>query len=614
MGNPLLLFWHRLVDHQPEPQLGHPRTPSRLERYGGLDPHPASEAHDERHLHAPDTSGTIFLILRRMRAPLIVLVTVFSISVLGLTLIPGQQPDGGTKPMSIFDAFYFMSYTATTIGFGEIPYPLTPEQRMWVTISIFVAVVGWAYAIGTLLALIQDRGFRREVATQRFARQVQHMPQPFLILAGYGEAGSRVAKELDRRGVRFVVIDRSQDRIDALDLAALRADVPALAANTRSLATLQLAGLAHPRCSGVLALTDDGEANLAMVQAAHLLHPHLPVIARADSRGMAHRMEAFGGPHVVNPFDAFGDRLRLTLHTPALAQLFEWLVSPTGAPPPPRLRPPVAGRWIVVGERPGADEVRADLIAAGVPVSVVTPSTPGHASTPSALPAEGAPFAAMSAGSVALVAAADKDTVNVSYVDAARRVNPDLFVVARQELPANRALFEALEPNLLLVPAEVVAREVLERFANPVLWDFLTPAREEDDAWAASLFDRLVTTCGVGSPDVWQVAVDPVGAPALSRRLAREEVRLGSLMASPFGRTMNLPLVPLMLERDNQVVLLPGEDTMLEPADVLLLAGGPGGRHGWDVTMAEDEALGYVICGQSVATSWWGRRLLRSRS
>ena len=63
--------------------------------------------------------------------------------------------------MGFFDAFYVMSYTATTIGFGEIPYPFTYNQRMWVTISIYLTVIGWAYAIGSLLALLQDRAFRR---------------------------------------------------------------------------------------------------------------------------------------------------------------------------------------------------------------------------------------------------------------------------------------------------------------------------------------------------------------------------------------------------------------------------------------------------------------------
>ena len=37
--------------------------------------------------------------------------------------------------MGFFDAFYFMSYTATTIGFGELPQAFNDAQRMWVTLS-----------------------------------------------------------------------------------------------------------------------------------------------------------------------------------------------------------------------------------------------------------------------------------------------------------------------------------------------------------------------------------------------------------------------------------------------------------------------------------------------
>src|SRR5829696_2160096 len=135
MVNPLLAFWLRLFDADHD-------QPQRRR----LRPVPLASA--------PQASTTIFLVLRRMRTPLIVLIVIFAVSVLGLTLIPGQDPEGRPWRMGFFDAFYVMSYTASTIGFGEIPYPFTYNQRMWVTISIYLTVVGWAYAIGSLLALV----------------------------------------------------------------------------------------------------------------------------------------------------------------------------------------------------------------------------------------------------------------------------------------------------------------------------------------------------------------------------------------------------------------------------------------------------------------------------
>jgi len=54
-------------------------------------------------------TSTIFLVLRRLRTPLIVLITIFAISVLGLTLVPGPVgPDGAMPRLSFFHAFYFL--------------------------------------------------------------------------------------------------------------------------------------------------------------------------------------------------------------------------------------------------------------------------------------------------------------------------------------------------------------------------------------------------------------------------------------------------------------------------------------------------------------------------
>ena len=97
----------------------------------------------------PAALGGILLVLRRMRIPLIVLIVIFAVSVLGLTLVPGEDAQGRPTRLGIFEAFYFMSFTATTIGLGEIPYTFTPAQRMWVTFAIFLSVIGWAYAVGS---------------------------------------------------------------------------------------------------------------------------------------------------------------------------------------------------------------------------------------------------------------------------------------------------------------------------------------------------------------------------------------------------------------------------------------------------------------------------------
>nr|MCU0266596.1 potassium channel family protein [Actinomycetes bacterium] len=398
MANPLLAFWHRLFVVRPAVE---PVSRRRVDLTGDT-----------------QASSTIFLILRRMRTPLVALIVVFAVSVLGLTLIPGQDANGQPWRMTFFDALYFMSYTATTIGFGEIPYTFSVAQRMWVTASIYLAVVGWAYAVGYLLALLQDRGFRQALATQRFGRQVGHLREPFLLMAGYGRTGSLVGRSLDATGQRFTVIDLLPDRIDALDLESYRADVPGLAADAGMPTHLALGGLNSPRCRGVLALTNDDEANLAVVMSTAMLRPDLPVIARALSPGVARRMRAFGSPLVVNPYDDFGDQLRVALRAPATYQLTQWLTSPPGTDLPERREPPPRGRWVVAADTRFGREVMADLRADNLPVSVVEVGPPSDDDDLDAL------IGPEVAGAAGFVAGADDDLVNLATIGAARRTAP----------------------------------------------------------------------------------------------------------------------------------------------------------------------------------------------
>ena len=591
VANPLLAFWHLLFGrHGEDERLRHLRASI-----------PASSA--------SQASATIFLVLRRMRAPLIVLIVIFAVSVLGLRLIPGQTEDGEPYRMTLFDAFYVMSYTAPTIGFGEIPHAFTYQQRMWVTFSIYLTVLGWAYAISSLLSLLQDRSFRDALDLRRFTRKVSHLREPFLIIVGYGHTGVLLGHALDDRGRRFVVVDSSPDRIEDLDLDAYHADVPGLVADARDPSHLAAAGLAHGCCEGVVVVCNDDEVSLAVSMAASLLRPDLPVIARTASRPIARQMREFGDPIVINPFDRFGDRLGLALRSPSAFRLVSWLTDTEDAGPPP-LRPgPPRGHWFVCGYGRFGQEIERDLRREGFEVTVVDMGEGAER------PAPGEPFpdedeALVAAGiesAVGLVAATDNDTLNLSVVASARRVKPSLFLVARQNTPSMASLYNAMNLDALLVPSDIVAREALARLAHPLLWDFLVDVPTTEDAWSARLLDRLMTVCGHRSPYLWDVQINQDEAPAVLR--CRDDVRLGDLLRDPAGREHHLAAVPLMLVRDGGRLLWPEEDVVLAEGDELLLAGRPSARHVLESTLLTDATLEYVVSGRRVPSGWVWRKI-----
>jgi voltage-gated potassium channel len=597
MGNPLLTFWENLFADDGD-RRGERRVRRATFRVAALS--------------AAQASATIFLILRRMRAPLIVLIVIFSVSVLGLTLIPGQDGDGNPARMGFFDAFYVMSYTATTIGFGEIPFPFTYNQRMWVTISIYLTVIGWAYAVGSLLALLQDRAFRSALALQHFSRKVSRLREPFLLIAGYGRTGEVLGHSFDALGRRFVVLDRDSERIDGLELDSYHADVPGLTADASDPGHLAVAGLGHPSCEGVVALTDDEEANLAIVMAAALLRPDLSVIARVTSRTLAERMQAFGNPSTVNPFDRFGDHLRLALRSPAAYQLMTWLESGPGAELPERGSPPRNGRRIVCGYGRLGQELAGDLRAEGLEVSVIEVD-PARARGDDVLVGDASdPWVMAQADldrAVGLVAGTDNDTTNLSLVAAARRSRPGLFVAARQNRAASAPLFAQMAVDALLVPTEVVAHEVYAQLSTPLLWRFLRELPRQSDAWAAELVDRLTELCGERLQALWKVRLTPEDAPAATGWLTGGEARLGELLRNPEDRDEPLHAVVLLVLRDGRATLAPDDDFRLEPGDELLLAGWPAARRALGTILFVDAVFEYVVSGRRVPASWIWRKL-----
>ncbi|QNN52344.1 potassium channel family protein [Nocardioides mesophilus] len=595
MANPLLAFVVRVFsDRQDEPSAAAGKQ---------------TEAVSLPDLDGPQSSAGIFLVLRRMRAPLIVLIVVFAVSVLGLTLVPGEDPQGRPHHMSMFDAFYFMSYTATTIGFGELPHAFTAAQRMWVTFSIFLSVIGWAYAVGSLLALMQDRAFRRTLARRRFVRQVRHLREPFLVLVGYGNATKRLARSLDAMGRRLVIVESDESRVARVDLDSYRADIPALLGDARDTGNLAMAGIGSGYCEGVVTLTPDDDTNLDVTMTTALLRPDLPVIARANSRDAAQRMATFGEPQVVNPFDRFGDHLRILHRSPSEYQLMMWLTSTPGTPLPRRHAPLPRGRWVVFGYGRFGQELASDLRAEGLQVAVIEERQTIEQDMRAI---EAAVVGSVElAPAVAFVAATESDTTNLWLIEAARRSNPEIFTVALQNRAANAPLFEAVGLDFGMQPAEVLAHEVLARLANPLLISFLRQVPRQGEEWAADLLARLGDRCGAGTPDIWQVRLDAEEAPALSSWLADGDLRLGDLLSSPDGRETLLDAVPIALVRDGDTVVGPTDDQVLRGGDELLLAGHSAARRSLDITLSHEPTAAYVIEGRFVPSGWLWRRLSR---
>ncbi|HHH39307.1 MAG TPA: potassium channel protein [Sedimenticola sp.] len=558
-----------------------------------------------------------FLIFRRMRMPLIILVLTYAVTMLGLVLIPGQDAQGNPWHMDFFHAFYFVSFMATTIGFGEIPYEFTNAQRLWVTFSIYATVVVWIYAIGTILSLVQDRSLKQAIVERRFSKRIRRMRDPFLLVCGYGETGSALVRAVTERHQLAVAIDIDEERVNMLKLENLREFVPALHADASRPLHLLEAGLEHPRCRAVVALTNDNDVNLKIALTSKLLHPDIRVICRADSHDVEANMASFGTDFIVDPYDKFASHLATALHTPGLFLLHEWLTGVRYQPLPEPIYPPKQGRWIVCGYGRFGQAVCQRLKEEGLEVVVVeaTPEKTGFPDTEYVVGRGTEAVTLSEAGidrAVGLVAGTDRDANNLSIIMTAKQMKPDLFVVARQNMQDNQRIFDAVNADMVMHPSAIIANRIRVLLATPLLYEFASLAMHEEDQWACELISRITALVNTEVPEVWEVTLDEAQAYAVCTALGLGQViTLGDLLSDSRERERQLPIIPLLLLSKGNRYILPPDGTRVKAGDQLLLCGTLSSRDRMEWTLQNDHALSYVLTGQARPQGWIWRVMQR---
>ncbi|WP_374433037.1 TrkA family potassium uptake protein [Inhella sp.] len=516
----------------------------------------------------------LFVLLRRMRAPLMVLICSYALAVLGMTLMPGQTPDGQPWKMSFFHAFYFVSFLGNTIGLGEIPYPFSDAQRLWATFSIYLTVLAWLYSVGSLLTILQDPLLRRLWREQRFEYQVQRLREPFYLLCGYDQAGRRVTRELTEDGLRVVVLDADPQQVATTDVDDHLSPVPALAGDATDPRVLRQAGVTHPHCRGLLVLTGSDAANARITLAARLLNPGLMVLCAARDHAWHPRIAAAGARALINPYDRFAARMGVALRSPSLHVLYEALTAQRQTAMAPVTELP-RGRWVVCGWGRFAKALKRRLLEEGLEVHVVDADFHGdpHCSGERANPTD--PGVLRRAGledAVALVAGLGDDIDNLAVLQAARQLRPGLFTVARLSQRRNASLFRAAAVDLVMGTGYMVATEVLRHTRAPLLHGFLNRAEIEDEAWAAALLARVRQVVGDEVLESWSLRLEPDSLPQACARLAEgQALHLDQLLTRADGSPLGV--VPLLLERNGRLELLPTGRELLWPGDHLLLCG-----------------------------------------
>jgi voltage-gated potassium channel Kch len=547
--------------------------------------------------------SVFFLVLRRMRTPLLLLICSYAIAIGGLVLMPGMDDQGRPWKFDFLHAFYFISYTASTIGFGEIPYPFSAAQRLWTTFSIYLTVLAWLYAFGNILALIQDPRFQHALAQRRFMRGIKRQTGPFFMVCGFGETGAMAVALLGSRGLGAAVIDHDPAAITTLELEPELGHVPGLLGDARDPSRLALAGLNHPSCRGVIAVTGNDETNVEVTLAAMLLRPGLKLVCQARLESSRGKLPSTHSAMVIDPFLTFATALALAVHQPATYRLYGILGNLPGALPPPIVIPP-RGRWILCGHGRFGRALETPLRGEGISLTIIdtNPAALARGDVVGVATDADVLEAADLRRASGIIAGTDSDITNLGILINARAVNPSIFTVLRQNEDINHPLVAAAQPDLLMEKSRIVIRQLAIDLTTPLLRQFLLYAIEESAVWASALSESLLALSGGLAPEIFASEITETAAPAVFERLrAGEDCHLGSLYAAPGERGDPLACIPLLLLKGEVPHLLPGAEMTLETGDRVLFAAGLDAPRRLEARLFDAELLHYLETGEQLS-------------
>ncbi|ORU90591.1 MAG: potassium transporter [Cycloclasticus sp. symbiont of Poecilosclerida sp. M] len=548
-----------------------------------------------------------FIVLRHMRTPIIVLICVYAVAMLGMVLVPGlPDANGETAYMSFFHAFYFLAYTATTTGFGELPTPFSNAQRVWAIVCLYISVVTWLYAVGKIISLLRNPHLQSAFAEEKFIRAVSKKSNDYYLVCGFGDTGSLLLRGMTDAGLSAVVIDEDYERIKALDLRDYPTKVLGLCADATVPRYLIDAGIERSKCVGVLILSNDEEANLKVAVSARILRPDIKIICRSSSSENEGEILAVGGDtHVVDPFRVFASYLSMMIYNPTIQTLNEWMSGTPGAVLDRNICPLKGGKWILCGHGRMGSIVYQKLSAKGIDIVVVEPEAKNiEAIVDHAVLGRANVENLKKAGleeCVGLIAGTHNDTFNLSMIHQANEVNPALFSIVRQNRHTNEVLFKKANVDFIMQPSLVIARMVLFSLMAPLLRAFFNHLRqvyESDPVKLADITNRLEERVGGASPMIKTYVISQKKMPAVQRKLDRKmAISLGDIYRDPSNREDFLRAVPLVHKRGKVIKVLPLDELVLMPNDELLFCMRPSQKVLFEANVSNKNTLDYLLTG-----------------
>ncbi|MDD2705296.1 MAG: potassium channel family protein [Acidocella sp.] len=214
------------------------------------------------------------------------------------------------------DAFYFVTFTVFTVGYGELHPILTPELRAITIATIVLGCTGVIFLTGVLVQFITYSQLQQLLGTRRMKTQIEKM-SGHVVVCGYGRIGEALAEELKAGGIKFVILDTDETRL----ARAASHGYPTWTGDATDEQVLRAVGVSRARAL-VTAVPNDA-INVFITLTARDLNKNLEIISRSISPRSKGKLLQAGANSVVAPTHIGAERIAQLILFPRTARLTE---------------------------------------------------------------------------------------------------------------------------------------------------------------------------------------------------------------------------------------------------------------------------------------------------
>lgn len=243
---------------------------------------------------------------RALITSLLLLVLVVAMGSLGYTIIEGW---------SIWDGFWMVLITLTSIGYGEV-HPLSDLGRLWTILVIISGLSLATYVLARTTAVVVEGTLLNTLRSRHRRRAVNHLNNHYIIV-GAGRLGASVVDEVHGAGMQICVIEHDPEKAAEME----RRGVHVIVGDGADDATLRQAGI--DRAAGLAVAVPSGAQAIFVTLSARHLAPSLPIATRAADQQEAIKARRAGATSVVSPYRMGGWRMAHGLIRPSTSNFLD---------------------------------------------------------------------------------------------------------------------------------------------------------------------------------------------------------------------------------------------------------------------------------------------------